>query len=424
LSIFDACLTYQTSLIRFTIQSVNQSKKALPMSSAPFIRNGNFLGLLAANTILGAAMPMLIILGGLAGLMLAPSTALATLPASLQTLAGLFAAAPFSIVMGRLGRKTGFIIGVVTAVAGALLGFWAMLTGSFVLLCIAHLALGAALACFQFFRFAAAEVVSPDWQPVAISLMLTSGLVAAFGGPQVFIMAKDAFAPVPLAGAYAAIAIISLIGLLPLALVRMPKTTPPAKQTFRDRLASLSVLRRGPVRRAVAIGAVSQGIMVFLMIPTPLAMVGCGFSEAVSGDVIRWHVVAMFAPSFFTGFLIKRYGTQRIALGGLGLLIASAIVALSGLSAGHFYGSLVLLGIGWNFGFIGATNMLANAVPEAEKAVVQGANDTVIALASTICAFAAGAIVAGYGWAILAVVTLVILGVAFVALMLPKAQHA
>ncbi|MGC1506463.1 MAG: MFS transporter [Sulfitobacter sp.] len=392
------------------------------MSSLSTIRNGNFLGLLAANTILGGAMPMLIILGGLAGLMLAPSTALATLPASLQTLAGLFAAAPFSLAMGRLGRKTGFMIGVAMAVGGALLGLWAMIAGSFILLCIAHLALGAALACFQFFRFAAAEVVSPDWQPVAISLMLTSGLVAAFGGPQVFIMAKDAFAPVPLAGGYAAIVVISLIGLVPLAFVRMPAIITPAKQTFRDRLASLSVLRRGPVRRAVAIGAVSQGIMVFLMIPTPLAMVGCGFSEAVSGDVIRWHVVAMFAPSFFTGFLIKRYGTQRIALGGLGLLIASAVMALSGLSSVHFYGSLVLLGLGWNFGFIGATNMLANVVTDAEKPVVQGANDTVIALASTICAFAAGAIVAGYGWAVLAVVALIILVIAFAALVVPK-QH-
>ncbi|GAA6177453.1 MFS transporter [Sulfitobacter pacificus] len=392
------------------------------MSSLTFARNGNFLGLLAANTILGAAMPMLIILGGLAGLMLAPSTALATLPASLQTLAGLFAAAPFSLLMGRRGRKAGFALGVAAAMAGALLGVWAMISGSFILLCIAHLFLGAALACFQFFRFAAAEVVSPEWQPVAISLMLTSGLVAAFGGPQVFIMAKDALAPVPLAGAYGAIAVISLIGLLPLAFVRMAKPIAPAKQSFGKRLASLSVLRRGPVRKAVAIGAVSQGIMVFLMIPTPLAMVGCGFSEATSGDVIRWHVVAMFAPSFFTGFLIKRYGTQRIAIGGLVLLILSALVALSGLSGAHFYASLILLGLGWNFGFIGATNMLANVVSEAEKPVVQGANDTVIALASTICAFAAGAIVAGYGWTVLAVVALIILVIALGAVLMPARQ--
>lgn len=381
------------------------------MSATSFSRNGNFFGLLAANTILGAAMPMLIILGGLAGLMLAPSMALATIPASLQTLAGLLAAAPFSLVMGRLGRKAGFVIGGGFAIAGALVGTWALLVGSFALLCLGHMALGAALACYQYFRFAAAEVVSAQWQPVAISLMLTSGLVAAFAGPQIFILAKDAFAPVPLAGAYAAIAGITVVGLGVLAFVRMPKAVAVQPQTLRGRLAGLSVLKQGEVRRAVGIGAVSMGTMVFLMVPTPLAMIGCGLSEAAAGDVIRWHVVAMFAPSFFTGFLIKRFGTQRIAMAGLALLVVSGIIAATGLSVQHFYLSLIILGVGWNFGFIGATTMLAAAVPEAEKAVVQGANDTVIALASTLCAFAAGAIVAGFGWTLLAgLAVIVVLG--------------
>lgn len=368
-------------------------------------RNGNYLSLIVANTILGSAMPMLIIMGSLAGLMLAPSTALATLPASLQTLAGLLAAAPFSLLMGRHGRKVGFVVGVVCAVVGALLGVWASYTGSFILLCVAHLALGAALACYQYFRFAAAETVSSDWQPVAISLMLTSGLIAAFVGPQVFISAKDALAPIPLAGAYAALAGLSTIGLIPLLLTKLPAPTNGAPQSLKQRLASLSILKRKPVRLAVGLGAVSQGIMVFLMVPTPLAMIGCGFSETVAGDVIRWHVVAMFAPSFFTGFLIKRFGVNPIALIGLALLIMSSIAALSGLASFLFYGSLVLLGIGWNFGFIGATTMLANSVQEDEKALVQGANDTMIALVSTLCAFAAGAIIAGFGWAVLAAVS-------------------
>lgn len=384
------------------------------MSVASFARNGNFFGLLAANTVLGAAMPMLIILGGLAGLMLAPNMALATIPASLQTLAGLLAAAPFSLLMGRLGRKAGFMIGGGFAIAGAFVGTLALLWGSFALLCLGHMALGAALACYQYFRFAAAEVVSAEWQPVAISLMLTSGLVAAFVGPQVFIMAKDAFAPVPLAGAYASIAGITIVGLAALAFVRMPSAVAAQPQTLRDRLASLSVLKEGAVRRAVGIGAVSMGTMVFLMVPTPLAMIGCGLSEAAAGDVIRWHVVAMFAPSFFTGFLIKRFGTHRIAMTGLALLALSGIIAASGLSASHFYVSLIVLGVGWNFGFIGATTMLAAAVPDAQKAVVQGANDTVIALASTLCAFAAGAIVAGFGWTILAGLAIVVVLAAMV----------
>jgi len=357
-------------------------------------------------------MPMLIILGGLAGLTLTPNIALATLPASVQTLAGLFAAAPFSILMGRLGRKTGFVTGALLACASALLGAFSLIYGNFVLLCIAHLGLGAALACYQYFRFAAAEAVRPNWQPVAISLMLTSGLVAAFAGPQLFIMSKDAFGATPLAGAYVAIAVISLIGLLPLVFVHMPPLAAAKGLSLRENFAALSLLKHKPIRTAVGLGAASQGTMIFMMVPTPLAMIGCGLSEDMAGDVIRWHVVAMFAPSFFTGFLIKRFGTGPIALIGLSLLIAAAITAMLGLNAHNFYGSLILLGVGWNFGFIGATNLLATVVPEEEKAVVQGANDTFIALASTICAFAAGAVVSGFGWTLLAIIALVVLIIA------------
>jgi len=392
------------------------------MSTSFFGHNSRFIGLLSASTILGSAMPMLIILGGLAGLTLAPTTALATLPASVQTLAGLFAAAPFSFLMGRFGRKTGFFIGGGLAIVGALIGTWALISGSFILLCIAHFALGTALACYQYFRFAAAELVRSEWQPVAISLMLTSGLVAAFVGPQIFIMANDALAPIPLAGAYVAIGVITLVGLGPLAFVSFPTIKPVTRRTTGSRFAALAVLKRPPVRTAVGIGAISQGIMVFLMIPTPLAMIGCGFSEAISGDVIRWHVVAMFAPSFFTGFLIKRFGTRRIAMTGLILLIMAALVAASGLSSANFYGSLILLGVGWNFGFIGATTMLENVVSEDEKSVVQGVNDTIIALVSTLCAFAAGAIIAGFGWEILAFVAVVILVLTIGAVTFEKRQ--
>ncbi|MFK7746087.1 MAG: MFS transporter [Roseobacter sp.] len=156
------------------------------------------------------------------------------------------------------------------------------------------------------------------------------------------------------------------------------------------------------------------------MIPTPIAMVGCGFSEATASDVVRWHIVAMFAPSFFTGFLIKRFGAQTIAISGLVIIIAAAVAAALGLSALHFYASLIVLGIGWNFGFIGGTAMLDAAVSENEKAAVQGVNDTIIALVSTICAFAAGFVISSLGWAVLAVISG---GVAFIALALLAGDH-
>lgn len=390
------------------------------MSVASLARNGNLIGLLVADAILASSMPILIILGGLAGLMLAPTTTLATLPASLQTLAWLFAAAPFSLLMGRLGRKAGFIIGAGLTIVGALIGTWALISGSFFLLCVAHLILGIGLTSHQYFRFAAAEVVSKEWRPVAISLVLTSGLIAAFGGPQIFIMTKDILAPVPLAGGYAAIAVISLVGIIPLAALRMPAPPTISGSASTSKFASLKVLRRRPVRKAVLIGAISQGVMMFMMVPTTLAMIGCGFSEGVAGDVIRWHFVAMFAPSFFTGFLIKRFGSTPVVTAGLLLLALAAVMGASGLSAGNFYGSLALLGAGWNFSFIGATNMLTEAASDDEKSVVQGVNDTMIALVSTICAFASGAVIAGLGWIILSVIALTFVMLSFAVLFLDR----
>lgn len=391
------------------------------MPAALFFRNGTFIGLLLANTILGFAMPMLLILGGLTGLLLAPDTALVTLPASVQTLAGLLAAAPFSVLMGRLGRRTGFAAGGILALVGAGIGASALISGSFALLCLGHFILGAALSSFQYFRFAAAESVSTEWQPVAISLMLTSGLVAAIGGPQIFIMAKDALAPIPLAGAYVALAGVIVVGMIPLALVRIPKPNVTKTSAAASRFAAFAVLRRSPVRRAVGIAAISQGVMIFMMIPTPVAMLGCGFTETAAGDVIRWHVVAMFAPSFVTGFLIKWFGTERIAVTGLVILGIAAIIAATGLSSAHFYASLILLGVGWNFSFIGATSLLAAAVTGAEKSAVQGVNDTVIALVSTVCAFAAGLVVTGLGWAVVAVASIAIVVLAIATLWFRRA---
>lgn len=375
------------------------------MSVASILQKRDFAGLLLANTILGAAFPVQLILGGLAGLMLAPSPALATLPSSVQTLAGMVAAAPFSLLMGRFGRRAGFTLGGLMTLAGAILATQALMSQNFVLLCAAHFLMGAGWASFQYFRFAAGEVVEPNWRPVAISLMLSSLLIAALVGPQLFIVAKDVLAPIPFAGAYAATGLIAVLGLAPLAMVRMsrPKrglTDQPAK-----RFASLAALRRPAIRQAIGIAAVSQGVMVFLMIPTPIAMVGCGFSETTASDVVRWHIVAMFAPSFFTGFLIRRFGAQTIATVGLVIIGAAAAAAALGLSAMHFYGSLIILGFGWNFGFIGGTAMLDAAVSEDEKAAVQGANDTIIALISTICAFAAGFVVSSTGWAVLAMIS-------------------
>lgn len=392
------------------------------MSVSSLFRNYNLVSLLIADAILVSAMPMLVILGGLSGLMLAPTTGLATLPVSIQTLAWLFAAAPFSLLMGKIGRRPGFILGAGLTILGALLGTWALISGSFVLICVSHLILGIGLTSHQYFRFAAAEVVMKEWRPVAISLMLTSGLVASFVGPQIFIMAKDTLAPVPFAGGYAAIAVLSLVGIGPLLFLRIPIPPTVTRSAATSRFAPLAILRQRPVLKAVLLGATSQGVMMFMMVPTTLAMIGCGFSEPVAGDVIRWHFVAMFAPSFFTGFLIKRFGSTPVVTIGLVFLALAAVSGASGLSAGQFYGALILLGIGWNFSFIGATTMLTDAVPDENKPVAQGVNDTLIALVSTICAFASGAVIAGYGWIVLSIITLVFVTLSFGLLILDRGK--
>ena len=390
------------------------------MSFSSVLTNRNFAGLLAANTILGAAFPIQLILGGLAGLMLAPDPVLATLPSSVQTFAGMLAAAPFSLLMGRMGRKTGFALGGLITLGGAIAAMQALYTQNFTLLCAAHFLMGAGWASFQYFRFAAGEVVEKNWRPVAISLMLSSLLVAALVGPQVFIAAKDAMAPIPFVGAYAAMGVIAVVGLIPLAFVRMPVAKRGTPDRLASRFAAFAALRRPAIKRAVGIGAVSQGVMVFLMIPTPIAMVACGFSADTASDVVRWHIVAMFAPSFFTGFLIKRFGAQTIATLGLIIIVAAAVAASLGITAMHFYGSLIVLGLGWNFGFIGATTMLDAAVTEDEKAAVQGANDTIIALVSTVCAFAAGLVVSSLGWAALALMSACLVLVALTVLALNR----
>ena len=378
-----------------------------PKDKAKF---ANFALLLGANAILGTTLPMMIVLGGLAGLLLAPTPGLATLPMSVSTLAGLFAAAPFSLLMGRYGRQPGFAIGAIFAATGGAAGLAGLLQGSFLLLLAGHFLLGAALACFQFFRFAAAEVVPDRWRSVAISLMLTSGLIAALIGPEVFARTKDNLGPVPFAGAYAAIIGLAIIGVVPLLFLRGLGPKPASEAATRIKIDVLTVLRRPAVAAAIFAAAISQGVMVLLMVPTPIVMVGCGFDAATGASVVGWHVVAMFAPSFVTGFLIQRFGAPTIVYFGLGLLAMAALIAATGLSLGHFYASLILLGVGWNFGFIGATSLLADALAPEERATIQGINDTAIALASAVAAFTSGALVAGFGWTALVLASLPIVG--------------
>ncbi|AHD02124.1 MFS transporter [Leisingera methylohalidivorans DSM 14336] len=332
---------------------------------------------------------------------MSPGEGLATLPVSIQLLAGLFTATPMSILMGARGRKAGFLLAALFAVLGGALAAYSLIHGLFALLCFAHALLGAAVVSFGLFRFAAAELVAAPQQAKAISLTLGSGLVAALLAPEVFRLFKDSLAPVPLAGAYLAVSAIALAGMLPIAAAKFAPPQPKAgKDKSRGQTAAL--WNRPRLLWAILCGVGSFAGMMLLMTPTPLAMVGCGFSDVQAADVIRWHVVAMFAPSFFTGSLITRFGANAIVATGAVLLALSGLTALAGIELVHFYVSLVLLGLGWNFGFVGATTLLNSELMDSEKSLFQGINDTGIALGAAIASFSSGLMIASVGWAMIA----------------------
>ncbi len=357
------------------------------------IRNLSLL--FVGNALLGAQMPMLVIMGGLAGVLLAPTPSLATFTISLQMLAALLTASPISLLMGRYGRRTGFLVGAGCAVAGGWLGTIALFEKDFLLLCMAHALFGVMQSSLWYFRFAAADAAHQAWKPRAIAIITGSGLIAALLGTEILIHAKDYFFPIPFAGAYTAIVLICLVGSLPVAFLDLEK---PPRRSARRRVPLRQVLANPPVAAAVVCATAAHSMMIFLMTPTPLAMVDGGLSTDQSADVVRWHVIAMFGPSFFTGSLIARWGSARIIAVGLAILAAAAAVAWSGVALENFYLALVLLGIGWNFGFIGSTSLLAEHVSAEDQPSVQGLNETLIALGATAASFGSGALTVTLGW--------------------------
>ena len=376
--------------------------------------NRNFSIVILANVIMGAAMPMLILLGALAGGYLAPTPSLATAPPSMQMIAGIGAALFISQFMARHGRRAGFLLSAGLVIAGGVLGALALMNSSFTMLIVAHILLGAALTGVNFFRFVAAEVVSDGWKPQAMSITLASGLFAALLGPSVFAVAKDYLAPMPFAGAYMAIAGLGVVGgVLVAGLHGLGAVTARQGAQWGDTLA---ILRRGPVMSAIFASAASMALMLLMMVPTPLAMVGCGFGEGQAADVIRWHVIAMFAPGFFTGSLLKRFGNIRVVQAGFALFLLAALVAALDVRIGNFYIGLILLGLAWNFGYTGGTAMLQSAVTEAEKGRIQGVNDMLVAVAASLASLASGVVYAGLGWTAISVAILPVAVLAILAL--------
>ncbi len=355
----------------------------------------NVLLLAVAHGVLGGQVSMHVILGGLVGALLAPDAKYATLPISVMIMASAVSTGMVSLLMGRFGRRAGFLLGTACGAIAGLVSAWAIVVGSFPLFLLGSFLIGLYQASQGYFRFAAADAASAEFRPKAISWVLAGGLGAALLGPELVQQTRNLLDPVPYGGAYLAITVVNIFGSLAFIGLDLP---PPPRNTKRSGRPLRQILRRPQIVSAMICAMISYAAMNLVMTATPLAMVAIGGSPDTAADVVRWHIVAMFGPSFFTGGLIARFGHVRIMGCGIALFGAASLVALADDALPHYYAALVLLGLAWNFSFIGATSLLAASLAPDERARVQGLNDTLVFSTVVLASFASGALLDAAGW--------------------------
>lgn len=361
----------------------------------------NVLLLAIGQAVMMSGGVLLFASGSLIGSLLATDKALASLPLALQMAASLVVAIPASFLMARIGRRGGFLLGAGLATGGGALAVYSIVGQSFALFCVAAALMGVFTGIGNYFRFAAVDAVTPDYQPRAVSYVLAGGVLAAFIGPNLVTWGSPLFPGVEYAGGYALLVGLYLLCFLLLTRLDIPK---PAPFTAAGRPLR-RILRQPSLLVAMLAGALGFGTMALLMTATPLAMHGHAHGYGDTAFVIEWHVLGMFAPSFVTGRLIQRLGVRQVMTLGVVLNVACVLINLAGTTVTHFWGALLLLGAGWNFLFIGATHLLTTTYAPEEQAKVQAANDFVVFGVTTLAVLSAGAIQHHYGW------TLVNLGV-------------
>lgn len=344
----------------------------------------------------GATLVMAV--SALAGTVLAPKPWMVTLPLALQFLATMIATIPASLLMGRIGRRPGFMLGQVIGVAGALTACVSLLQGWFWGFAAGSVLMGVHNSFWQYFRFAAADAADEAFRPRAIAYVMAGGLVAAILGPELAKATRGLLDPVPFAGSYLAVAALSIASVVLLSFLRIPG---PAPKTEGPRASGrpLGEIMRQPRFIVAALAAmIGYGVMNLVMVATPLAMAACSFEFSDAAFVIQWHVVGMFLPSFFTGTLIKRFGVLQVILAGALLNGAAMAINLSGQDLEHFWFGLVLLGLGWNFMFIGGTTLLTETYRPEERSKAQAANDFLVFTTVAASSFLSGAVQDAAGW--------------------------
>jgi MFS family permease len=354
------------------------------------------VGLLAAcQALLFTNNSTLIAINGLAGLALAPYVGLATLPVTCWVLGGAIGTMPASLHMKRVGRQRGLTTGTLWGVVGALICATAIWLQSFWLLCFGTLVFGFFNAYGQYYRFAAADVASGDFKAVAISLVLAGGLVGGVIGPTTSRWTIDLAGP-KFMGAYLVLIAFALATMAVLRFVRIPAPSAAEQASSGRPLREIAAQPKFIV--AVLSGAIGYGVMNFLMVSTPIAMQACGHAYGDTAFIISSHIIGMFAPSFVTGPLIKRIGVLPVLFTGALLNFVAIGFALSGISVAHFWWSLVILGVGWNFLYIGGTTLLTQTYRPEERARAQGTNEQAIFTVMAISSISSGFTVTTAGW--------------------------
>ncbi len=360
-----------------------------------FTGRRNVLLLATSQALMLSVIVMSMALGAVLGSNLAPDKGLATLPIAAMVIGTVIASIPAAMLMRRLGRRTGFLTGATLGLAGSLLCAFALREQSFGLFVAGHLLLGSYQGFANYYRFAAVEAVEANHTSRAIAWVVAGGVVAAFLGPQLGQWGRDWVAATPFVGSYlaqgalslVALAILSQVQLKPLAIVRAAAPRP-----------LLEILAQPALQVSILGAAIGYAVMIMVMTATPLAILGCGLPGNSITPVIQWHVVGMFAPSFFTGSLIRRYGAPRIMQIGFAMLLGNVAIALVGIEFLNFLSALILLGVGWNFAFIGGTTLLTRTYHPSEQLKVQAINEFSIFGLVAIASLSAGWLYDRFGW--------------------------
>ncbi len=372
----------------------------------------NALILAMAAAVGGSVGSIGVAVSGLAGsYLLGPDKSLATLPVSAMTVGLALTTVPAAALMRRVGRRRGFQAGALLGIVGGALAAWMLLNGSFAGFSLALLFAGASMAFVQQYRFAVADTGDAAYRAKAISLVMLGGVGAAVVGPQTVILTRDLLAPVPFAGAYFGMSVLTFLALILLSFLRDTESAKDEKGRVAAGRPLIDIIAQPTFIAAVVCGIGSYALMSLLMTAAPLAMVASDHSHTNTALGIQWHVLAMFGPSFFTGRLIARFGEPLIIAVGFALLTVCALIALAGVDLMHFWLSLILLGVGWNFGFIGATTLLTGTYRPEEKGRVQGLNDFLVFSSVALASLLSGQLFATLGWAWINVVAFPVIAI-------------